>query len=211
VLVMALALAGVGALAWGVIRLASMPYRRAVQITVVSVLLGAALLAHAVIGHAASLTWPVGRFHHIDEVGVSVRQPAEDTRFYCQYPLPVTTVDVLSYLAYGHDIVQGAPVATVTVVGWNGEKVDYTLRAGVDTAETSYARPEFRAAIRHNIRNVEAVRSEPAILYSRHHYELLTFRAVIDLGAPMVVQRIDVRYAGDSGFLVVSDLFLRDF
>ena len=122
-------------------------------------------------------TQPIGRFHHLPETGMVVRQPAADTWIYSDYQQPVTSVDLLTHLIYGHGVPQGAVVAAVTVFDPTAA-IRHLLRAGVETAEASYPRPEYREAIRHGIDVTEVVRAKPAGLYSSRNWETLTYRAV---------------------------------
>jgi len=173
-------------------------------------LIGVALL-HGTIWNAAARSEPMGRFHHLPDTGLIVGQPAADTWIYSDYQQAVSSVDLLSCLIYGHGVPQDAVVAVVTVYDADGRAFDTRLRAGVDTAEASYPRPEYRDAIRHGIDGTDVVRAKPAGLYSASSWESLTYRAVIDLPRPMVVRKIRLRYTHPVGRLVVSDIFLRAF
>jgi hypothetical protein len=123
----------------------------------------------------------------------------------------VTGLDLLTNLIYAHAIPQGASVASVTVRDGAGREVTRVLRAGLDTAEASYWRPEFVRDIRHSIAQADVVRQLPTHAYSMHRYPSLIFRARIDLPMPMRVARIDVRYLHPVGQLTISDVFLREF
>ena len=55
------------------------------------------------------------------------------------------------------------------------------------------------------------VRARPSGVYSKRDWESLTFRSVVELPQPVVVQKIRLRYVHPVGRLVVSDIFLREF
>jgi hypothetical protein len=173
--------------------------------------LAAVIILHGTIWGTAAETRPIGRFHHLPETGMVIRQPSEDTWIYTDYNQPVTSVDLLSHLIYGHAVPQDAVVASVSIFDASGRRFDHLLRAGVDTAEASYPRPEYRDAIRHGIDMTEVVRARPAGVYSKRNWESLTFHTVMELPEPMVVRKIRLRYLHPAGRLVVTDLFLREF
>jgi len=173
--------------------------------------LAVVILLHGSIWTAAARTRPIGRFHHLPETGVVLRQPAADTWIYTDYNRPVTSMDLLTHLIYGHGVPQGAVVAVVSVFDQSGRRFDHPLRAGVDTAEASYPRWEYRDAIQHGLDMTEVVRARPAGVYSKRNWESLTFRSVVELPEPVVVRGIRLRYVHPVGRLVVTDLFLREF
>ena len=152
-----------------------------------------------------------GNFFHFKESFLTAQQPGEDVDLYPDYPLPVTTVDLLSFLVYGHGVPQGTAVAELAVFDDAGNEFTKLLRAGEDTAETSYLRPEYRHVIQHGIEGTRIVRDRPSHAYSDHMYDLLTFQSSFELPQPMVVRRARLRYLHTVGRLVVEDLFLRDF
>lgn len=172
--------------------------------------LGTTVLLHGTIAFAARRGAPRGEFFRFKETSIHAQQWAEDIELYPDYPLPVTAMDLLTFLVYGHAIPQGTPVASVTVYDDDAREVTQILRAGIETAETSYLRPEYREAIRHDISKTDVVRTSPTHVYSDRAYDLLTFRSALELPRPMVVRRVRIRYLGPSGRLVISDLFLRD-
>ena len=60
--------------------------------------LGISIFLHTVIWSAALNTRPFKKFFHFDAINFPVRSQAEDIYLYCDYPLPVTTVDLLDNL-----------------------------------------------------------------------------------------------------------------
>lgn len=168
------------------------------------------VVTHGMIWRAQAATNPFPGWYHFDEIDIEVRQPAEPSLFYSSYPRPVRAVDIVNALIYGHAIPQGAPVADVVIVGQDGTEVRHTLRAGEDTAEASYPRPEYRQGIRHGCEGLEVVRSFPTHLYSRSFYEGWAYRTTLELPQAMEVRRIEFHYHGRAGRLIVYDVFLRE-
>jgi hypothetical protein len=173
--------------------------------------LAVSLLIHGAIWRAAAPGDRIGRLHHIPETEIQVRQPAPDTWIYVDHPLPVSHVDLLTKLHYAHPIEQGEVVAEVKLYGEGNHECVKLLRAGIDSSEASFLRPEYRDSIRHGIEGMDIVRTRPIALYSKHRYEMLTFRSTIELPERMVVRKIRLRYLHRMGRLMVSDIFLRDF
>jgi hypothetical protein len=68
-------------------------------------------------------------------------------------PLPAggrpVRVHVVSFLGEGAAVPDGAEVAGVRLLGAAGESATFILRAGVDTAEWAYGRPDVRAVVQH--------------------------------------------------------------
>lgn len=172
---------------------------------------GITLAVHCGIMYAAGRTTGFHRFYRFDEVDISVRSPAADTYIYSDYPLPVTAVDLVTHLSRAHRIEQGRPVAMVSIIDRDGREHAGLLRAGIETAETSALRPEARALTQHDLARTEVVRARSSVAYSDHVYDLLAFRATIDLPAPMIVKGLRLRYLHPVGELTVADIFLRDF
>lgn len=189
---------------------ARLPRPRAARTGVAAGLL-ASLLLHGATAAGAAKARPVGELYHVRDTDMTVRHPGEDVQVYPQYAGTVTGVDLLTYLIYGHDVADGTAVAEVALVDVYGRESVRTLRAGIDTAETSYPRPEFRAAIRHSLPVDRIVRPRPTHAFSSSGDELLTFRTEIELDEPIVISRIRVRYLQPRGQLVIGDIFLRDF
>jgi hypothetical protein len=69
-------------------------------------------------------------------------------------PFRTTEVRVLSTLNDGVQIEQDTPVAEVTLIGTDGSRRSVQLRAGVDTAENAYDRPDVRPYLHHARPNV---------------------------------------------------------
>lgn len=165
---------------------------------------------HLLILEAGRHTHPPGRFYRFDALDQTVSRSAEDTFYLSTCPFPVVSLDLLSYLVYGHSIRQDTPVAEVSVFDREGRRFDFLLRAGVETAEHSYLRPESIRDIRHGVGRTDVVRSSMTRLYSRHAFPLQTYHCALMLPEPVTVREVRVRYLHDQGELVVTDLFMRD-
>jgi hypothetical protein len=181
---------------------------RAAGVVVATAVIVAGL--HGAIGLAAAHTRPFPRFHRLPIGGVTVQQPAADSWIYSDYNRPVRSVDLVTHLIYGHGVEQGAAVASIILFDRDGRTYERVLRAGVDTAESSFARTEHRDAIRHRVDGTQPVRPRPNGLYSERDWESLSFRTTIDLPEPVVVTKVRLRYLHPVGRLVVVDVFLRE-
>lgn len=166
---------------------------------------------HLLLLGAGRHTIPPGRFYRFDAQDQPVSRPAEDAHYQSTAPFPVVSLDLLSYLAYGHDIRQDTPVAEVAVFDREGRRFDFQVRAGLETAEQSYLRPGFTRGIQHGIERTDVVRSFPTRAYSRHLYPALVYHCTLTLPELVTVREVRVRYLHDRGELVISDLFMRDF
>src|SRR5262249_44509841 len=58
-------------------------------------------------------------------------------------------LEVVSWLGNSAGLEQGVAVATVRVVAPSGESVERSLRAGIETAEWAWDRPDLRGTVRH--------------------------------------------------------------
>jgi hypothetical protein len=74
-------------------------------------------------------------------------------------PVPITRateVRVVSYLAGAVAVAQGQVVAECVVRLASGREIWHPLRAGIETAEWAWERPDVRAAVRHGMATVHA-------------------------------------------------------
>jgi hypothetical protein len=75
------------------------------------------------------------------------------------FPVPITRtteVRVVSFLAGAVDVEQGRVVAECVVRLASGREIWHPIRAGVETAEWAWERPDVRAAVRHGKATVHA-------------------------------------------------------
>jgi hypothetical protein len=170
-----------------------------------------AILTHVVVLGAHMNTLPFGYHYHFDSLDIPVRGQSEDVHLYSSYPRPVTNIDLLTHLVYGHTLEEGTPVAMVSVYDQADRRFDYLLRAGEETAENSYLRPEYIKDIKHTLDGVTIIREAMTSAYSSHIYPAITTLASLPLPEPLVVKKIRFRYLSRIGELVVSDVFMRDF
>ena len=123
---------------------------------------------------------------------------------------PSKEVHVLSFLSYGWAINDGAVVARVLIRGVHGETALFAMRAGRDTAECSYLRPDVRSIIRHRADRADSVRFWSDDRNPEDRTPLYGFRARFDLGQkPLEIGSIEIEYTHPVGRLTVTDLFLR--
>lgn len=92
-------------------------------------------------------------------------------------PVATTQVRVLSTLNDGVQIEQDTPVAEIALIGADGTRRPLLLRAGVQTAENAYDRPDVRPLIRHTRPQVAGTVPDldPAGLPTRINVYLGTF------------------------------------
>jgi len=111
-----------------------------------------------------------------------------------------SVVGVVSFLSGAADLPDGTPVAEVTVVDARGEQVQAMLRAGKDTAEGLYQRPNV--AVQHQVaRVVSTWRGDQA----GHDYH-----TTIDLSGVRQPRQITIRSLLDHGQFALRGLSLID-
>ncbi|HEX9015363.1 MAG TPA: YfhO family protein, partial [Chloroflexota bacterium] len=101
-------------------------------------------------------------------------------------PNPVTAIALLvdSYLGNAASLEDGRVVAQVKVTSSAGGTRSFELRAGIETAEWSYDRPEMANAVKHSRPPIAQTRNLPA---STH-----TYRATLTLPAPLDISEVSV-------------------
>lgn len=88
------------------------------------------------------------------------------------------TLRIVSHMACAQRLATGTPVATVRIIGGDGtSRIAGALRAGVETAEWAYDRPDIRAAIAH-------ARPPVADTFPAEGVQGLWFAADIPVSAP---------------------------
>ena len=169
------------------------------------------VLIHMGIIGAYRHTIPFSHIHRFELMFKAVRQPAEDTWCYSTYQHPVVSLDLLTCLVYGFEIPQDEPVAVVSVYDQSERRFDYVLRAGVDTAENSYLNPGLWKTAQHTVAQTTMVRETTTAAYSAYLHPAITYLTHLQLPEPLIIKKIGVRYLKESGALVISDMFARDF
>jgi hypothetical protein len=125
------------------------------------------------------------------------------------FPLPVrpaTEVRLVSWLAEAVDVPQGTLVATVSARLASGRAFDLPLRAGIDTAEWAYDRPDVAARVAHA--RPEAAQAFPA---PEGGFEGHRYRASLRLPGRYYVDGVRIeRPPGVPGRLMLGRLELFD-
>ena len=154
-------------------------------------------------------TTPLERIYRVqtlDQEAVAKGLPAV---LVTDHPLPVDYVDIVSSLTFGHGIPQDAEVAEIVLEDMEGHHYRTIMRAGIDTAEQSFRRPEHRHLLRHGMEQTNIVRHFITNAYSDSYYDLLLFHYEWKLPRPLFVKNIRIRYIYPFGRLYLADVFLR--
>lgn len=77
-------------------------------------------------------------------------RPAETVKL-TGAPAPRDQLALVTTLANSTDVAQGAVVGRIRIVDQNGQAVEVSLRAGIDTAEWAHERPDVKANIKHKL------------------------------------------------------------
>ena len=125
------------------------------------------------------------------------------------HPLRVDYVDIVSSLTFGHGILHGSEIAEIVLEDMDGHRHRTVMRAGVDTAEHSFRRPEDARLLNHGIDQTNTVRHFISNAYSDSYHDLLLFHYEWKLPRPLFVRNIFVRYTHPFGRLYLADVFLR--
>jgi hypothetical protein len=84
-----------------------------------------------------------------NDLGISSLSPNEQLKFSVP-PVEVDQVALVTHLSWSDNVPNGVPVARLRLHFADGHTSDFQLRAGTDTAEWAYDRPDIRARIRHS-------------------------------------------------------------
>jgi hypothetical protein len=107
------------------------------------------------------------------------------------FPLPLTRateVRLSSWLSYAVEVPQETPVAEVLVRLATGREVALSFRAGVDTAEWAYDRPDVLPRVRHQRARVLESFPGPEGGFEGHHY-----KAILMLPARYLLDGVRIR------------------
>jgi hypothetical protein len=115
-----------------------------------------------------------------------------------------TALSLQSALLRAASVAQGQAVARVTVSGAEGPALEHVLRAGVDTAEWAWDRPDVRFRVKH-ARAPLATSTRAGWFYDAHRY-----RTRVELGRRMAVETVALEYLAPSAGLDVFELRLED-
>jgi hypothetical protein len=65
-------------------------------------------------------------------------------------PIEIDHVALITNLSFAEAVTNDAPVARLRLKAWNGRIAEFVLRAGADTADWAYDRPDIKARIKHS-------------------------------------------------------------
>src|SRR5215831_11609485 len=128
-----------------------------------------------------------------DDLGLSSLQSAKRLNF----SVPEVRVDhigLVTHLAWSDNVPDNTVVAQLRVHLTGGRTLEFPLRAGVDTSEWSYDRPDIRARIRHR---KATVANSYQVEDPRETYEAHTFVTVIALPETATVTGGEISVARD--------------
>jgi len=115
----------------------------------------------------------------------------------------VDTLSLVTVTANSTLLPQGAKVADLIIHTADGRRIEREMKAGIDTAEWAYERPDVKAAIRHSMPR----------LYARILWEGVTYLRYwtkFDLGGKTAVDRIELKCVAEGVTLVVFKATLYD-
>ncbi|MSQ28542.1 MAG: hypothetical protein EXR51_10480 [Dehalococcoidia bacterium] len=118
------------------------------------------------------------------------------------------TLAIISGLRHGVEIPQDAPVAEVTFVSASGERRTVTIRAGRDTAEWAFDRPDVVSKMKH--RRPEVAMQLNQTDADNAKYKVNLYYAEIPVGAAVTARTIEYRYLYPAGALRLYGMTLLD-
>jgi hypothetical protein len=120
---------------------------------------------------------------------------------------PATEVRLATWLSNAVGIGQGEPVALLVIRLGSGRRLELPLRAGIDTAEWAWDRPDVRGAVRHERpRILESFRAPgPAGSFEGHRY-----LAAVRLPARYNVDAVGLERLPGPGMLTLGRLAVAD-
>lgn len=125
---------------------------------------------------------------------------------FVNYREEVNHLDVISYLIYSGNIPAGTEIATVTVTDWDDRAYTLPLRVGIETAECSINRPEYKEELKHDIDRTKIVHRFTLKAYSRFFYTGYGYLSTLVLPHPLMIKKVLVTFVHSEGTLVVTDL-----
>jgi hypothetical protein len=121
-------------------------------------------------------------------------------------PVRCSAIKLVSFLENSTFVSQGQPVARVSVWTEEGEVIERLLRAGEDTSEWAWERPDLRKRVRHQKAPVAesfSVDEDPP--YQGHHY-----LSRLELGGSYHVERVQVAYIAPMASLTIDKISFYD-
>lgn len=136
--------------------------------------------------------------------GLSISLRSDDRVTFDFSPaVQATQVGLASYLSQSLDVPDDSEVARVVVTDRDGRSTERPIRAGADTAEWAWDRPDVAGHVAHRRGPVLRDLGEG---FGRGHI----YGALIDLGRPIEVTRISIVRAGAGGLLNLAHVSLYD-
>ena len=131
---------------------------------------------------------------------------AGNSRVLTGAPKPVDSLSLVTTLANSVHLEQGRIVGRIILHTADGRTIEREVKAGVDSAEWAYERPEVKAAIRH---------SRPAVFDSQpvdaqNSFQALRFQTKFELGETVLVDRAEVKNVDDLASLIIWKATLYD-
>lgn len=115
---------------------------------------------------------------------------------------PVSSLYVISFLAYGHALDNGKEVSKISVFDRQGKQYDFIVRAGVETADWSIESPEYAKGIyKHSKAKIHSrwpVYNKNTFFWGYRYAAKFLFKKSI------VPAKIVITYIGDEGVWVVD-------
>lgn len=152
----------------------------------------------------SSALWTRGDRFGLGET-LDLRVQAGRPRFLPTPVVAATEIRLSSWLSEAVTIPQNEVVAKVMVRIATGQEIELPLRAGVDTAEWAYDRPDVRARVAHARADVLESFPAPDGSFQGHHYE-----ATLRLPGRYFVGSVRFERLPGAGTLVVSRVGLFD-
>ncbi len=113
-------------------------------------------------------------------------------------PLLATALQIHSYLGNAVDLEDGHVVARVRVTDNAGQSFSFDLRAGIETAEWAYDRPDVAAKVRHHRAPIAVTRDLPSPTH--------VYAANLVFPHPITVSEITIRQVEPSVQLAVPEV-----
>lgn len=117
------------------------------------------------------------------------------------------TLALVTSLANSINLTDGTPIARVRVLASNHHNIEFTLRAGLDTAEWAHERPDVRGMVKHKLAPVfdSTTLNEGGTSYPGHRYWIQ-----LPLGTRSRVERIEIAAIDQHAPLAVWKVTLFD-
>ena len=94
-------------------------------------------------------------------------------------PQPIRGIELISRAAHATSVPQGTLIARLTLRFTDGSRSELPIRAGIETAEYAFGRPDVQAGLLHQLTDVERVRLVEPI--ESKPFAGLTYRSLISL------------------------------